>query len=264
MLKKACADSARVEHEPIGYEYYPNRFFRCAAEKYTNDTNDVIDRHLDSVRTTLDAKSYVETGWPCYSHIPLYIRQFGKQVRIVHLTRHPLQVAASLTTHDFYSEDNDNGFNVYGTLNPFIDGTVLSGYRDRWNSMSRFEKCLYHWAEINLYGFWLRDNYPDTPFLRLKAEDLFADPRTNYRELMDFAHLTGSSTLPQVDQKVDKYSRKTRDRIDPELISRHPDVVSVMDSLSYYANDPTAGVSVHRYRKAGWLKSFFRKISGRQ
>ncbi|MDX1519485.1 MAG: sulfotransferase domain-containing protein, partial [Gammaproteobacteria bacterium] len=221
-----------------------------------------VSAHLRSVAETINDKSYIEVGWPCYSHIPCFIKQFGNKVRVVHLVRHPVTVAASLTTHDFYLPENRNGFNLYGTLTPETRGTIMQGYRSRWETMSRFEKCLFHWAEINLYGLWLRDQYKHTPFLMLKAENLFENPEKVYRDLIAFMGLPVPETMVVDSKRVDKFSKKTRDEIDPGLLKQHPVVIELMEKFSYHDTSLPEEV-IRRYKKDNRLNTWLKKLVGR-
>ena len=262
VLKQLCNDHAVVEHEPIEFGYKPNLYFRCDPDYFTKNKNEQVCNHLETIKDTLGSRKYIETGWPCYSHIPFFIEALNDRARIIHLIRHPVNVAASLTTHDFYDPANKNGFNIHGALNPYIEGAVLKAYQTRWEKMGRFEKCLYHWAEINLYGIWLQETYRNIPFLRIKAEDLFENPGAMYRQIMKFAGIPWQKDISKESNRIDSYSRQTRERIDPELLLQHPEIISVMNEFSY-SGSSISGESMTRYVKESRIKTLMKKLTGR-
>jgi len=262
VLQQLCNDYAVVEHEPIEFGYKPNLYFRCDPDYFAKNKNEQVCDHLETIKETLESRIYIETGWPCYSHIPFFIQALNNKARVIHLIRHPVKVAASLTTHDFYEPANSNGFNVYGALSPYIEGTVLKEYKTRWEEMSRFEKCLYHWAEINLYGLWLQVTYRNIPFLRIKAEKLFENPEGMYRQIMKFIGIPWKKDISKEIHRVDNYARQTREPISPELLLQHPEIIRVMNEFSYSGSSIT-GESITRYIKENRFKTLMKKITGR-
>lgn len=262
VLKQLCNEFAVVEHEPIEFGYRPNLYFRCDPDYFTKNKNEQVCNHLETIKETLKNRLYIETGWPCYSHIPFFIEALNNKAKIIHLIRDPVKVAASLTTHDFYNPANSNGFNLYGALSPYIEGTVMQEYQTRWEKMSRFEKCLYHWAEINLYGLWLQETYRKTPFLRIKAEDLFEKPEVMYRQIMKFIGIPWQKDINMESHHIDNYSRRTRERINPELLLQHPEIIRLMNKFSYSESSIT-GDSVTRYIKENRFKTLMKKLTGR-
>lgn len=259
VLNNLCAEDATVVHEPIEFKYKPNHYFKASLDKFEQTESAEVTDHINEISNTLKNKHYIEAGWPCYSHIPYFIKLFGGQVKIVHLVRNPVSVAASLTTHGFYDPDNTNGFNVFGTLSPLTKGVLLEDYKSRWKDMTRFEKCLFHWAEINLYADWLSDRFPALSILKIRAEDLFADPEKTYKQLFHFAGLSWKGGLEEEKKKVDQYSRHTSEDINPALLLNHPEIIKIMEQFSYEGSS-VLGQSINRYKKENKLKSIFKKV----
>ena len=79
-LTKTLADlhggDLRVEHEPIGPLYAPRRFFRSYADPEAILSVPEVRAHVDSIVAT-DSLLYIETGWPLFAALPLFVATFG-------------------------------------------------------------------------------------------------------------------------------------------------------------------------------------------
>lgn len=151
-LASSYSDLADVTHEPIDCAYHPRDFLRAYESVDDMLALEPVRTHLDRVEKAIESRSYIETGWPVYAAIPLFIKRFGPDaVGIVRIVRHPVDVAASFATHGFWHGRADE-FATHGVIDPWAPRVAMPEYAERWKDMSSYEKCLYWWAELHLYG----------------------------------------------------------------------------------------------------------------
>ena len=76
-----------------------------------------------------------ETGWPVYGALPFILARLKGRVKVVHLYRHPIRVAASLATKNVYSM---GAWSDIVAISP-SDYGVTQGYLkgNQWDSMSQ-------------------------------------------------------------------------------------------------------------------------------
>lgn len=143
----------------------------------------VID-HFEFVRTVLKDKHYIETGWPWYSMAPILTRELTPHiVKIVHIVRHPVRVALSPTSHRVY--DSDHPYFSEAAIDPFDPGVVQKHLGKAWDSMTKYEKCIFWWTEINLYAEEIKRTYSPEVLL-IRFENLFATEGTALTSLSKF------------------------------------------------------------------------------
>ena len=225
-------DQAVVEHEPIGPRWAPRIALRhpdlAALRRELPD----VDRHLDRVAATLaEGRSYIETGWPAFAWIP-YLESFlGKNFRWAHLVRNPFYAAASMATLDYYGRKRaPTGYAALADLVPTDHGVSGHDLAADWPSLGQFEKCLFHWLEINRYALELaRDGFQ--PSLLVHYEELFGSSPSALRKLYGCAGF-GPPRIQKV-EGVDLYQRSTviRPRLHSARLRR--DVESVAVELGY-------------------------------
>jgi len=245
-LASGFADVADVTHEPIDAAYHPRDFIR--AYDRLDDMLELtpIRDHLRRVERTIEDRAYIETGWPVYAAIPLYIKVFGESVvRVVHIPRHPVHVAASFVTHGFWRGRADE-FATHGVLDPWAPGVVMTEYASRWPRMTPYEKCLYWWAELQLYGADLKDRYPSLGFHGITFEELFASDGSALRELVDFLELPRRDLGGAVERRIDEH-RSRGARFNWWEIYDHPKVLAVAESLGYHVRWSSADELNARY-----------------
>lgn len=231
MLGDHYADAAVVTHEPHKREYFPRRLLGIDDPAQWPSIT-LIDRHVARIETHLQSKRYVECGWPCYGPLPYFAKRFSGRIRVVHLVRHPVETAASMLTHLYYHESRPY-LAKKALLIPTDPGVALPEYRDRWPSMSRFEKCLYFWAEVNLLGLRLETQL-GVPWLRIRSKDMFGGPA--FDELVDFIGLPHRQSMREAGREpVDKYSQGTNVSLRAELatIQQHPRIQAVARELGF-------------------------------
>ena len=238
-LGEAYADLLDAAHEPMGYRYAPCRTLRDPAALADLGRDPEIRAHFDRIRHTLArGRSYVEVGFPAFALAPLLREAFGADLRLVHLTRHPVRVAASLVTHRWYVGPGREDVRGTVALTPFDPGASLTSYADRWLAMSPFEKGLYYWAEVHAWGLEVEAGSPAGAFARFRAEDLAAEDSAARRAFCAFLDLPERrSWLDAPQRRVDRFRAMTRETLDLRQTAWHPEIVALAERLGY---DPIA------------------------
>lgn len=222
----------RVEHEPLGFDYLPRRLFNRPTLA-GHPTAARIGEHFDMIEETLRTRSYLEAGWPAYGAIPHLANRFPGQVKIIHLTRHPVPTAWSLMTHHLYHVPaRRDQVDEKALLTPFDSGVSLAApYRDRWDTLTPFERCLYYWAEINALGLGWRQALA-VPWLHLSYEGIFWGD--GLARLVEFLDLEASPELLAARNTVtDGYRFRSLANVDPAIIARHPAIVAIARHMGY-------------------------------
>ena len=256
-------DLAVVKHEPFKYGGYKPRYYFSAYHRNDDvDLTPALQQHVGSINKILTDFHYIETGWPVYGALPYMLSRFKGRVKVVHLYRHPLKVAASLTTHSVYSLGEwSNSMSIspsdYGVVQSYLAG-------NKWNLMSEFEKCLFWWTEINHFALELREKFTSTPWLSLKFEDVFSDKGdSELKKLSDFLSLpVRKGFLDSLGEKTDGYSYKTDKILDINRLANYPAAIQVMEQLGYSFNPIIMKEVRERYNKSlghMWLGSAKRR-----
>lgn len=229
------ADVLAATHEPHQRQYLPRRLLGIA-DPAQWPTIDRIDRHIAAIERDLATRSYIECGWPCYGALPYFAQRLGGRVRVIHLLRHPVPSAASMVTHLYY-HDRPDRMTEKALLTPTDAGVAMPDYAERWAGMSRFEKCLYFWAEITLLGLrWEQEL--GVPWLRLRSEDLFGGDALD--GLLDFIGVPRRETIyAKRNEHFDAYQMGTAVRLEAEAqsIRNHPRIAAIAQQVGY---DPLA------------------------
>jgi hypothetical protein len=224
-----------VTHEPHQREYLPRQLLGID-DPARWPSIALIDRHIAAIKRDLASKSYIECGWPCYGPLPYFAAQLAGRVRVIHLLRHPVPTVVSMVTHLHYHARPD-GLTEKALLTPTDAGAAIPEYAGRWATMSRFEKCLYFWAEINLLGLRL-ERQLRVPWLRLRSEDLFDGDGLD--RLLDFIELPRREAIYGARRRPhDNYALATQVKLETELesIGAHPRIVALARTLGYDALD---------------------------
>jgi len=265
-LRRVYPDVLTTEHEPIRYAYQPKTYLRAHDRLDELRALPEVSEHLDGIHKVLETKSYVEVGFPCYAMAPLLVREFGDRLRFVHLLRHPVRVAASVVTHGWYQAHRTDTLSQDIEPVPTDPGVLQTSYRDLWDDMSEYEKGLFYWTEVHLYGREVGMTYPDVPFLTLKFEDI-VDPPAALQQLIRFLGLDYREELGGgVATRVDRYQRRTSVAIDWTEIARHARTLTLAQEFGYdtasldgrqlrerYAAKPGPSLAYRAVRKLGRL-----------
>lgn len=254
--------SLRCEHEPIGPLYAPRRHFRQYDEPERVLDEPAVADHLAGVLG--ETRPYIETGWPLFPALPYLAATAPKRLRVVHVTRHPVPTALSHLAHSSYAgSPRDDAFTRLATLGPRDPRVVQSGYGERWDALTPYEKCLFWWTEVNLFGLEFADRFPGIPLLRIRSEELLSPSSHGaLARVLEFAGLAWSeSWRDELGTTVDRWHHRTDQDVDPALIREHPRAVEAAVQLGYdplefdraalrarYLGEPDAGLDrIGRY-----------------
>jgi len=233
-LQAADPDDAIVTHEPIAYRYRPRQFLR--AYERMNDLWLIpdVEAHLQDILAIDDQLSYIEVGFPCFAAIPLFHELFGDRLRVVQLVRHPVPTSASLVTHDWYHDVLKKHVRDHVAILPTDPSAFQKHYAKRWHELSQYEKCLFYWTEIHLYGLEIQWRYHQVPFLRVRFEDVISEPGSYLKQLVEFVGLPYRREIAAGSgERVDRYEYKAKLRIDWSEIHDHPMAVALAESFGY-------------------------------
>ena len=225
------ADLLAVTHEPYGHEYLPRRLLGID-DPAQWPTLALLDRHIAAIEHDLESKPYLECGWQCYGPLPYFAVRLAGRLRVVHLVRHPVPTAASLVTHLHYHPHHVEVTEKV-MLMPSDAGVAMPEYRERWAAMSRFEKCLYFWAEITQLGLRYEREL-GVPWLRVRSEDMFAGPALD--DLLDFIGMPRRDSIHAAREvRVDDYLMGTNVKLeaDYQSIRRHPRIAAIAQEVGY-------------------------------
>lgn len=262
-LREHYSDLLVAEHEPVGYAYMPKRYLRNEALLDELRMDPVISRHFERIHQTLGAKSYVEVGFPAYALAPLLVREFQDQLRLVHLIRHPVYVAASVASHHWYESTRKDRLPVAVQPDPWDHGVIQKHYSSRWPHLSTFEKALFYWTEVHLFALEVQVLYRDVPFQVLKFERMLGVPA----ELECLASFLGVPFRPEWEKTtstpIDRYRQKTTAAINWREVFRHAQTVALAERFGYDL-DSVDGRGVRtRYHRNVWTSALLRAVRGR-
>jgi beta-glucosidase len=236
-----------VEHEPIGPLYAPRRHFRQWSRP-----DAILD--VPEVRTHVERIAgethYAETGWPAFAALPLLAERFADRLRVIHLTRHPVPTGLSHLAHSSYAGSaRDDAYTRLATLGPDDANVFGAAWSERWDELSAYERCLFWWTEVNLFGLEFPQRRPDIPFARIRSEDLLRGDRDAIDRMLAVMDLPWhDGWLERTGKVVDRWHHHTDREVDPLQVLRHADTVETARRLGYEAADLDLKALEARYR----------------
>jgi hypothetical protein len=249
-LRYLYSDLLVTEHEPIRYSYSPKRCLRNPAAMAALRTDPIVRRHLDEIHRTTKERNYVEVGFPAFAAAPLLWEEFGERLRLVQLVRHPVRVAASIVTHRWFDPDplDRADLKEHVVLTPNDPGVRLGHYAERWAGMTAFEKALFYWTEVHLYGREVQDAFFSVPFLRVNFEDILAreETRRRFAQFLGVPYRSDWNDFPQ--RRVDRYHNQTYNAIDVRNIHGIPEARHLAADFGYDIDGIENGELQERYR----------------
>jgi len=262
-LNNIYPDLLVATHEPVGYLYKPKDNLRDI-EKLRGLLRDPrIRAHFDRIHETIETRSYVEVGFPAFALAPLLREEFGDRLRLVQLTRHPVRVAASIVTHDWYREGVRKDIMTTIALTPTDSGVTLSHYAERWSAMTSFERALFYWYEVHAFGLEQKAMSPPGGFARFQFEKLVSDraSRDAFLAFLDLPHRSGWRAAARI--RIDNHRSRTYEKIDSGLIKTQPEIDKLARQLGYRI-DADAKVSKYRINPIKrFAKGAKEKVMGR-
>ena len=247
-LRDLHGNDVVVEHEPIGPLYSPRRFFRMYERPEAVLDVPEVQAHVDAI-SALD-KPYVETGWPIFAALPLLASLFGPQLRVIHLTRHPVPSALSHLSHSSYAgSPRDDSYTRLATLGPRDPNVFQPEYADRWDELTAYEKCLFWVTEVGMFGLEFEQRFPQVPFVRIKSEQMLAGDRRTLRALATQLELGWDERWVECSgTRVDRWNHHTDRDVEPLLIERHPAALATAARLGYAPTDVDLDALRARYQ----------------
>jgi hypothetical protein len=225
----------RSEHEPIGPLYAPRRHFRRYLEPQRVLDEPAVADHLAGVLA--ERCPYVETGWPLFPSLPHLATAIPERLRVVHLTRHPVPTALSHLAHNSYAgSPRNDAFTRLATLGPGDPRVFQRRYAGRWKALTPYEKCLFWWTEVNLFGLEFARRFPDIPLLRIRSEALLSPTSELLPRMLEFAGIAFDERWEEaVGRPVDRWRHRTEHDVEPALVRDHPGTVETAARLGYTA-----------------------------
>lgn len=130
-------------------------------------------------------------------------------------------------------------------MSPMDPGAALGEYRERWTSMSAYEKCLYYWAEVNGFGL-NQQKQLGIPWLQLRFEDLFGGQGLD--NLLDFLGLPRRPAIFEARTRtVDRFRYLSFDGDTSLSLALHPKIDAIAKELGYNLSTPINTRERQRY-----------------
>jgi hypothetical protein len=167
-----------------------------------------VGAFLDRIADESRDRPFIDPGNNLSPLVPLIAATFPGRVRVLHLVRDPVLVAASFVNFTMYAEGTEHPerpggwWNNSRPPNPRESRCAHPEYADRWDRMTPFEKNLWRWAEYNLYALEFHRRFPDVPFQTVVARQMFKQPAESLARVIDFYGLpTRAPILPPPDRQ---------------------------------------------------------------
>jgi hypothetical protein len=233
-LNKIYSDCAVVEHEPLGPEYRLKETLRCPRRLTELASKPPLLEHLAYIDDTLRYQTYIETGGPAIAAVPLFIERYGSRMRLIHIVRHPVIAAISALTINFYQRKKDDPWRLC-ELEPSDTGVIHKHYQKNWSQLTAYEKCLFHWLEVNTWAEEIKHNHPEIPLLTIRMEDMFSDQGSEVMDaVLEFTKLPQHPDITRLlTERVDNVSHPTLDGFRWQYVMKYPEVLELARHYSY-------------------------------
>ena len=233
MFERRLGDRVIVTHEPMHNDYGTREMLGVnEPDRLDPDLSAPLLDHIDFIEEMLQSKPYIECGHPSWSSIPYLVRRFEGRISFIHLVRHPVPTAFSWLTHFAYLPPPAPHLEEKVLLTPFDDGIRFTSYRERWPSLTPFEKALFYWLEVNTLAFELLES-ETVSSMRIRCEEL--SDASMIDRVLTFAGFDVTSGDATSIEQVDRYRSISSTWCDPRLVERHPDVIELATRLGYDA-----------------------------
>ena len=258
-LGEVYGDIAHVEHEPLQAYYYAKKFLRAHTQDLSKvQTSQGVLNHLSVVRELSQTKMYIETGWPSFPAAPLFYGRFKENISFVRIIRHPVYHAFSNVSHGYYSGVINHPFIKYMQLDPLDAGIKQKEYKEKWDRMDAFEKCLFFWMEINLYIDEILEKFDQAKSICVQYETVFSPDGNEILRVIEFLGLPiRREIISKLNVTVDEFDFMSRvtQPIHAELsanyvmeqLVKHPNVSILAQRLGYDLSDIDWEAILRRY-----------------
>jgi len=233
-LERSFGDGAVIEHEPLDHDYAMRAMLAARdPRRLEEDRAEPLLDHIARIEEVLQSKPYIECGHPSWSTIPYLVERFAGRVKLVHLVRHPVPTALSWVSHYAYCPPEAPHLPEKVLVSPFDEGVRHPSYRERWPSMTPYEKSLYYWLEVNSLAVEMTERR-DVPSLTIRYEDLFAGDALDRFLIFANAPLENRDRAAEREH-VDRFHYFCPIWTDLGAIATHPEVLSLAEKLGYDA-----------------------------
>lgn len=235
-----------VEHEPLHDRYDARKTLgNFHLGKPLDSLSTEVLLHMKGIEERIATQPYLECGHPNWSTIPYFAERFDSRIRIIHLTRHPVSTCCSWLTHLAFQKPLAPHLSEKVLLSPFDQGTKFQEYREVWNELVPFEKCLFYWSEVQAFALEQQSRL-HVPWLRVRYEDLFKSE--GFAAILNFLNLpVNDRSLNFGSQRVDKFQYVSQVWQDWRVIHHHPRALSIAETLGYDVNEVDDEQLARRY-----------------
>lgn len=161
---------ARVEHEPLHFQYRPDL---NSATLPLQHNAEQIQQHLQQIQQQLTTgRPYIETGFPCWRHLDWFRQQLTGTVKILHLHREPLATVRSLLKLNAFVPPLFDYLPVKNFYLPDAGQDQFKMVQALWPQLQPAEKALCYWLELQAYALQLQQNWPASDWLSLSFSEL--------------------------------------------------------------------------------------------
>lgn len=261
-FKENFGEAAGVYHEslPAGVAkpaIYHRAFSRELQDRMLGEER--IERQVQQWLTEAEKRPVLEFGWTALAIVPALYSLIGERLRVLVLHRHPVSAAASHAIRGHYTENRSPAW----AISPMHERVRFTGYRDRWDSMSAFEKSLYRWMEVTAYGFEIAEVYPELKILAAPCDKLFSQPEL----LAEIASFAGLPTNGPVSPSTRRNTSTTRDReMRPvgrewDRYRHYPELLELGQRHGYDMSLETVQGIVSQYQMPGGVMPALRRLT---
>jgi hypothetical protein len=161
---------ARVEHEPLHFQYRPD--INSATSPLQHNA-ELLQQHLQQIQQQLDTgRPYIETGFPCWRHLHWFRQQLTGPVKILHLHREPLSTVRSLLKLNAFVPPLFDYIALKNFYLPDASQDQFKMVQALWPTLQPAEKNLCYWLELQAYALQLQQDWPASDWLSLSFSEL--------------------------------------------------------------------------------------------
>jgi len=192
---------ARVEHEPLHFQYRPDVNSTTSPLQHNAD---LIQQHLQQIQQQLTTGlPYIETGFPCWRHLPWFRQQLSGPVKILHLHRDPLATVRSLLKLNAFVAPLFDYIPLKNFYLPDASQDRLQMVQALWPTLQPAEKSLCYWLELQAYALQLQQEWPGSDWLTLSFTQLFS--REGLTKIQQFFAVPASEASAVNPAAVDQF-----------------------------------------------------------
>lgn len=267
-LEKTFKKNFQSQNNWISHEFLKQQitnvgiYHRCYSKACQQSMrNDEINHLLDCWNALNKKGPIVDFGWTMRSLIPFFFEVFGKQFRVLHIHRHPVEVAASFKLIGSYSRFNSPQW----AITPFHPRALHPQFKPRWIEMSAFEKCLYLWLEVNSFALELKEVFPSLPVMEVRSDELFQQNKT-LLEISKFTGFNTNNSTIEPSKELNKRNLFTLERNPVEdewrRYIKHPELIEFAERLGYCMDEEFIAGFIWKYQLPKGALPFIRNKTG--